>query len=246
MEEGGGVLLPGVDVDDLVGAVVRVAGVALDVVGQPVHGGPLSQEVVEGGGQVGVARHDGLDELSEGGDRPAVSVLVVLVVFVMFHQMFAQLEVVSQHISSGENKSVGREEPLVGISDLYGFHVVLELVNTVQGLGGVTEALHQIPPGLTPGLVGDAYADLVLRVDLQHLRSGRREQGSQGVLVITIRILRGLYRLLERSAGFHYLPHCFVIMLTLVETRTGGTGRTEGQGEIKTEEQAQAEPGQLG
>ena len=89
VEEDGGVVLPGVDVDDVVRPVVGVAGVALDVVGQPVHGGTLSEEMVEVVREVSVARHDGLEELSKGGHRTATCVLVLLVVFVVFHQMFA-------------------------------------------------------------------------------------------------------------------------------------------------------------
>ena len=165
----------------------------------------------------------------------------MLAVLVVLHQMFAQLEVVSQYVFPGENKSVSREKSLVGISDLYGFHVVLQLVNIIQSLGGVTKTLHQISPGLTPGLVRDADTDLVLSVDLQHLNLGWGEQIGLGVLILRIRIFRGLYRLLQRPAGFHYISHCFITMRTLRVTRTVGTistVRTGGHREIKKEEEA--------
>ena len=72
VEEVGGVLLPGVDVDDVVRPVVGVTGVALDVVRQPVHGSALCEQVVKVGRKVVVPRHDGLNKLSKGGHRFAV------------------------------------------------------------------------------------------------------------------------------------------------------------------------------
>ena len=211
VEEGVGVLVPGVDVDDGVGGVGGVAGVALDVVRQPMEGSSLSQEVVELAGQVLVPRHDGLDKLGEGGDRLSVHVGVVLKVVVVLQQVLVELLVVPQTVFSAEDESVSREKSLVRVSHLNRLQVILDLVNVLKFRlrdRVVGEAVHEVPPCLTAGLVGDTDADLVISVDPEHINLRRLEEVGVGVLVLWEWELRLLYLLLESLTRLKYILHC--------------------------------------
>ena len=210
VEECLGVLVPVVDVDDSVGGVGGVAGVALYVVRQPVQGRPLSQQVVEAGRQVLVPRHYRLDELSKRGHWLVLSVEVVFQEVIVVQQVLVEHVIVLQNISSVEDESISREKSLVGVSDLYGFQVVFDLLDVVQvllALCGVGETSHEVPPGLTPSLVRDTDADLVLLADLEHLSLGRKEEEGLGVLTRSVRVVRGLYLVLESPAGRQHGLH---------------------------------------
>jgi len=71
-----GVPEPGLHLDDGGGAVLLVAGVALHVEGQPVQGGAICYQGEGVGGEVPVARDNGLDELREGDGGVIVVILM--------------------------------------------------------------------------------------------------------------------------------------------------------------------------